>query len=201
MINLRIIAAIIIIAFYFSNSAAQGYTLKGKIKGLDTGWAFIRHRQTEKADSGRILNGIFTITGRASTPEFCSFGLTINGVKDYYLSLFLKSGSFTMQADKDSLNDISILFTGSGVEKEFQQFQRRVSRCQALNYPEPKAGMALEKIARQYALQHPGSCVSAFALVSYENDPAKLARMYKTLAPQIQGSWFGLQIKAKLTAH
>jgi hypothetical protein len=190
-----------IIICYCNNSFAQRYTLNGKIKGVDTGWAFIRHRQTGKTDSGRIQNGSFTIAGAATNPEFCSFGLTINGVKDYYLSLFLQSGRFGMRAAKDSLNDISILFTGSRVEKEFQQFKRRVARINAFHYPSAKTGAELEKLARQYALKHPGSFVSAFALISYENDLPQLTRLYKGLSSAIQRSYFGGQIYRKLKGH
>jgi len=191
----------IIIVFYCSNSFAQRYTLNGKIKGADTGWAFIRHRQTGKTDSGRIQNGNFTITGTAASPEFCSFGLTINGIKDYYLSLFLQSGRFGMRAAKDSLNDVSILFTGSVMEKEFQQFQRKVARINAFHYPSAKTDAELEKLARRYALKHPDSFVSAFALISYENALRQLARLYKGLLPEIKRSYFGRQIKGKLKGH
>ena len=197
---LRTVSAIIIV-FYCSNSFAQHYTLNGKIKGVDTGWAFIRHRQTGKTDSGRIQSDNFTIMGAATAPEFCSFGLTINGVKDYYLSLFLQSGRFGMRAAKDSLNDVSILFTGSTVEKEFQQFQREVARINAFHYPSVKAGAELEKLARRYSLKHPGSFVSAFALISYENALPQLARLYKGLSPKIQQSYFGRQINGKLNGH
>ena len=194
---LRTVFAIIIV-FYCSNSFAQCYTLNGKIKGVDTGWAFIRHRQTGKTDSGRIQNSSFTITGTATTPEFCSFGLTINSVKDYYLSLFLQTGRFAMRAAKDSLSDVSISFTGSVVEKEFQQFQRKVARVNASHYPSAKADAELEKLARWYAIKHPGSFVSAFALISYENALPQLARLYKGLSPAIQRSYFGRQINGKL---
>ncbi len=194
---LRTVSTIIIV-FYCSNSFAQRYTLHGKIKGVNIGWAFIRHRQTGKTDSGSIQNGNFTITGTATTPEFCSFGLTINGVKDYYLSLFLQSGRFGMRAAKDSLNDISILFTGSAVEKEFQQFQRKVARINGFHYPSAKTDAELEKLARRYALTHRGSYVSAFALISYENELPQLARLYKGLSPGIKQSYFGRQINEKL---
>ena len=193
--------SVIIIVFYCSNAFAQRYTLNGKIKGVDTGWAYIRHRQTGKTDSGRIQNGSFTIAGAATNPEFCSFGLTINGVKDYYLSLFLQSGRFGMRAAKDSLNDISILFTGSMVEKEFQQFQRKVARINTFHYPSAKASAELEKLVRRYTLKHPGSFVSAFALISYENDLSELATLYKGLSPEIQRSYFGGQIYRKLKGH
>lgn len=187
--------------FCFGNSFAQGYVLKGKITGINDGWAFVRHRQKEKTDSARIHNGNFWITGTAILPEFCSFGLTIDGIKDYYLSFFIERGNFRMMANKDSLNDISILFTGCEAEKEFQQFQMRVHQIDQQHYPQTKANAELEKLTRGYALRHPGSYISAFALISYETDPAALSRLYGQLTPEIQRSYFGQQIRDHIRPH
>ena len=84
MVILRIILTFLV-AVPFSNAFAQGYTLNGKIVGVDNGWAYVRHRQTGQVDSGLVLNGNFTISGSVKRPEFCSFGLSVNGIKDYYL--------------------------------------------------------------------------------------------------------------------
>jgi Domain of unknown function (DUF4369) len=200
MIILRVIA-IFLLAFLFSNLFAQGYTLNGKITGVDKGWAFVRHRQTGQVDSCRILNGNFTFSGTATTPEFCSFGLSANGVKDYYFSFFLENGDFTMRANKEALNDISISFTGSEVEKEFRHFQRQVDRINKRHYSEVRAGAELEKLTRVYTLKHPKSYVSAFVLISYENDLHELSRLYGRLAPEIQRSYYGKLIKEKIRHH
>ncbi len=176
---------------------AQGYTIHGKIKGVDDGWVFVRHRQTGKADSGRIIKGSFTVSGPMDVPEFCNFGFSANGVKDYYLGFFLQRGSFTMKADKKALNDVGITFRGSAVETAFQQFQRKVNYIQGHYYPE-SVNPRLEQLAANYALSHPQSYISAFALDSYEDDLHKLSRLYHRLAPQVQRSYYGKLIQDKL---
>jgi hypothetical protein len=176
---------------------AQGYTINGKIKGVDDGWVFVRHRQTGKADSGRIIKGSFTVSGPMTVPEFCNFGFSANGVKDYYLGFFLERGNFTIKADKKALNDIGIVFRGSAVETAFQQFQRKVSYIQGHYYPE-SVNPRLEQLAANYALSHPQSYISAFALDSYEDDLHKLSRLYRRLASKVQQSYYGKLIHDKL---
>lgn len=176
------------------HSYAQHYLVHGQVKGIGDGWAFLRHRQTGEIDSSRMQGGRFTFSGNISAPEFCTFGFSVNGVKDYFLSFFLEKGEFNMSVSKDSLNDTGIVFTGSKVEKEFQEFQRQVKRINDLHYPSSKADTALSLQAKRFALKHPGSYVSAFALNSYETSLAELTRLYAQLAPEIQRSYYGLLI-------
>lgn len=190
-----------LMVFYCCPSFAQGYKLQGKIKGVGDGWAFVRHRQTGQIDSCHIQAGHFSLSGPLTTPEFCTFGFSVNGIKDYYLSFFLEKGEFNMTASKDSLNDTSIGFTGSQVENEFQDFQRQVSLVNQRNYPPATAETELAQLAGTYALKHPGSYVSAFALDSYENNLAELSRLYNRLSSEIQGSYYGQLINNKINHH
>jgi len=176
---------------------AHGYKLKGKIKGVDDGWAFVRHRQTGKTDSGRIIKGNFTITGPINDPEFCDFGFSANGIKDYYLGFFLEPGSFNIRLDQKALNDVDIGFIGSAVETAFQQYQRHVKYIQGHYYPE-SVPFRIEDYSANYVIKHPGSYISAFALISYEDNPSKLARLYRRLALQVQRSYYGRLIRDKL---
>jgi hypothetical protein len=194
----RVIPALLLL-FIVESAFAQGYTLNGKFKGVDTGWVFVRHRQTGKTDSGRIVKGHFRVAGIVTDPEFCNFGFSANRVKDYYLGFFLERGSFVMKVDKNALNDIGIVFTGSRVETAFQQFQRQVGYIQGHYYPE-SVNPRLERFAASYALKHPQSYISAFGLISYEDDLSKLSRLYHRLRPQIQRSYYGRLIHDKL-AH
>jgi hypothetical protein len=184
--------------FGFTSLFARQYTLHGKIKGVEDGWAFVRHRQTGQTDSGKIVKGIFTISGAATAPEFCNFGFSANGVKDYYLGFFLERGVFSMTADKAALNDVSIIFGGSRVEKAFQQFQRAINYINRHYYPE-SVNLRLEVLSEHYAMKHPQSYISAFALDSYENDPLKLSKLYHRLSPKIQRSYYGRLIQDKMT--
>jgi hypothetical protein len=168
------------------------------VLGVDSGRAFIRHRQTGKTDSVEIRDGNFTISGTVNGPEFCSFGLTINGMKDYYFSLFLEGGKVSMSADKDALNDTAIQISGGVVEKEFQRFQKQVSSINQKHYPQPRADAALEQLAHHYAQNHPDSYITAFAMASYENNLHRLTVGFKRLPPAVQRSYFGEMINNKL---
>jgi len=198
MLIVRIAIIFLLLLLPFSNLFAQTYTVTGKVNGAGDGWAYIRHRQTEKTDSGKMINGAFIISGAISTPEFCSFGLTQNGMKDYYLSFFLEKGRFIMHADKDSLNDISITLKGGKVEKYFQQFQKQIDSVNRLRYSQGKTEAAIAQKADAFALKHPESYVSALALLSYENDLSRLSKAYAGLAVEIRRSYYGKLIKAKL---
>jgi len=189
---------ILLMAFACGNSLVQGYTLNGEIRGVDNGWLFIRHRQTGQIDSCRIEHGQFKVSGVVNQPEFCSLGLSVNGLKDYYLSMFIENGAFHVRLDKDSLNDISILYTGSVVEREFQEFQRQVSDINRQHYDAVEANKQLEQTAADFSLKHPKSYVSAFALNSYVHDVLKLAQFYALLDAKVQGSYFGVKVKERL---
>jgi hypothetical protein len=102
-----------LLVLIFNDAFSQGYTLKGVLKGVNSGWAFARHRQTGQTDSARIVNGHFRLTGKVTDAEFCNFGYSANGVKDYYLGFFLEPGTFNIRLDKKALNDVDIVFTGS----------------------------------------------------------------------------------------
>ncbi len=71
------------------------YTLTGEITGIDSGWAYLRHRQSDQAnniDSARIDRGRFVFTGHAPTPEFCNLGVSRNGNKEFAFGLFIRTG-------------------------------------------------------------------------------------------------------------
>lgn len=180
---------------------AQGYTLKGHIKGVDTGWAYIRHRQRPCTDSGKIVSGNFIITGKVVNPEFCSFGLSIKGIKDYYLGLFLEPRNLTLSVDTASLNDIGIHMAGSNVELQFQQFQAMVADANKLHLTEREITENLEHISSRYALEHRGSYISAFAIFSYEKNIDKLLKLFNALSPAVRRSYFGQKIVQNLNSQ
>jgi hypothetical protein len=109
-----------------ATTADSTYTLTGKIKGFDTGWIFLAHRETpdRKTDSVRIINGQFVFTGKAVAPEFCNIGALREGKKDFYFGFFLQNGILAFNGDKDSLTDVAVRITGSPTEDEFKNFQQ-----------------------------------------------------------------------------
>jgi hypothetical protein len=187
--------------FAVTRCVAQSYTIRGHIKGVDTGWAYIRHRQQTGTDSGKIVSGNFIITGKVGNPEFCAFGLSINRRKDYYLGLFLESGNLTFRVDTDSLNDIGIIVKGSSVELQFQQFQAMVAGVNKLHLTESALMEKLEQISSKYALEHRSSYISAFAIFWYEKNLDKLSKLFIYLTPNVRKSYFGQKIAENLNSR
>jgi thiol-disulfide isomerase/thioredoxin len=203
------------------------YTLTGKIDGVDTGWAFLRHRQSEgsNVDSTRIENGQFVFTGRATEPEFCNFGLLEKGAKEFHFGMFIQNGKLNLIAKKDSLSDAQVQFTGSPTEEQFQRFQKSQSPFdsadQATNnlYLSAKSkhdqrGMdSLIKVfqlldrrqkqsVKDFAKANPSSYVSAFEVYSdfsYNPDVAELDSLYQGLDSGVRTSYFGKKIKEVLS--
>jgi hypothetical protein len=90
--------------------------------------------------------------------------------------------------NKDPLNDISIHTKGSIIERQFQEFQAMVAAANGLNLGEAALVAKLEQVAREYALEHNNSCISAFALFWYEKNCDKLPKLFGSLSPSVRNS-------------
>jgi peroxiredoxin len=202
------------------------FTLTGKIVGFDTGWIYLKHRQSpdNSVDSARINNGQFVFTGKATIPEFCNIGALRQGKKDYYFGFFLQNGVQTLRANKDSLSDAAVVIDGSSVAKEFRNFQISEKFIDSTEkhldaaYEETKSknnktemaniikqyedlNERQKQIAESYAKQHPSSYISAFEIYSnffFNPDPGKLDSIYKRLDSAIEYSYYGKKIKKVL---
>src|SRR5450432_3516598 len=73
------------------NENSLPYRLSGKIKGIDSGWIYVKHRQMMRIDSAEIKGGEFTITGESGTPEFCNIGTGSRGKREFYFGFFLQA--------------------------------------------------------------------------------------------------------------
>jgi hypothetical protein len=201
------------------------YLLTGKIKGIHSGWIYIKHRQSSvsRVDSARVENEMFSIKGLAGAPEFCNMGFQTEGKKDYFFGFFLESGQMTMTADRDSLDDSSVKFTGSPTQNEFKEFQQSARPIDSASYQlqitldkidpmnsvkKDSINAALQKLEnkrkeliRHFAETHPHSYVAAFEVYSYysgEKDLVQAKQIYDSLDEQIQQSYFGKLIKTRL---
>src|SRR5580692_1545430 len=81
------------------------YTLRGRIEGLDSGWVYLLHRESEprKTDSAPVQKGQFMFTGKADTPELCFLGVMEGGEVAYKKAVFLQNGTLTVAGKKNSL--------------------------------------------------------------------------------------------------
>ncbi|MDP4147831.1 MAG: TlpA disulfide reductase family protein [Bacteroidota bacterium] len=199
------------------------YTLSGKIDGVDTGWAYLRHRQLEGStiDSARIEKGMFVFTGRAPEPEFCNFGILEKGDKEFHFGFFLQNGKLELTANTDSLSDAHVRFSGSPTEDEFQRFQKSQepidSADRAINdlYVAAKSkrdqrrmdslikvfqllDLRQKQSVKDFAKANPSSYVTAFEVYSnfsYNADAAELDSLYHGMDSGVRASYFGRKVK------
>ncbi|HXD76980.1 MAG TPA: TlpA disulfide reductase family protein [Puia sp.] len=203
---------------------SAGYTLTGTIKGLETGWVFLYHPADEPTDSAAISHGRFRLNGKAIQPEFCHLVFkTVRGGNIYSMGFFLQPGDITVSGDKNSL--AALQFTGAPVQDEYAKFLQQESRLvdwnnlnaafKAADERKDKAktdslrkrALVMEdeqkQFAGQYAADHPGSYVAVEEVLeyfSYNPNADTLQRIYNGLAPAIQSSHMGKELKKILDA-
>ena len=208
-----------------SSVTDSAYTFSGKIKGVDSGWVYIAHRQSEmrNTDSVMIKNGTFFFSGKAVAPEFCNLGISGNGKKEFYFGFFLQSGTLALTGNKDSLNDSAVIISGSPVQDEFKLFQKMAKPIDSTDYQLQLAYATAnaaydkskidsinnlfrgsekkrQKLIKDYAAEHPSSYVAVFEVYSYFSekwDLLQLKSMYNSMTPEIRESYFGKKIKEK----
>jgi len=203
------------------SSKDSSYSITGKIEGLDSGWVYLLHRQSdsETPDSARITNGSFTFSGNSSAPEYCLLGIPNNGQRQFRLSFFVEAGHLTITGKKDSLSDAVI--TGSATQDELKRFlashKPLDEESENLNKlyktmqekKDKRATDSLEKVfdvfekkeqdfVKTYAQQHPASYIGAFQVYvnfSYNPDAGQLDTIYAALDPKVQDSYYGKKIR------
>jgi hypothetical protein len=200
------------------NVSNDAYSLSGNIKGIDTGWLYIKHRQTGKIDSAIIENGEFMITGKAETPEFCNIGAGSLGNRDFYFGFFLAARNMTLKANKDSLFDAAIDIQGYSVQDEFKQFQKQMRPIDvvsnevwaaektplnqdSLDLKQRELDKKRKEIIWNYALENPNSYITAFEASSYfteKEDLQKLKSIFDKMSPELQKWYYSQKIKRHL---
>jgi hypothetical protein len=176
------------------NVSSTHYFLTGSIKGFDSGWIYVKHRQTGKIDSAIIKNGSFTVTGKTETPEFCNFGSGGSGNRDFYFGFFLAACKMIIKANKDSLFDAAIDIEGYSVQNEFKQFQKQMRPIDvlsnkiwstektlltqdSLDLKQKELDKKRKEIIWNYAVQHPNSYITAFEASSYFTEKENLQKL------------------------
>ena len=100
----------------------SSYTVKGHIKGLDSGQVFLFNAQNTagKPDSAKLDKGNFEFKGYASEPQFAVFGIVGMNETQRPLFLFLEPGTVTIEASADSLGKGKVY--GGTSQKELEKF-------------------------------------------------------------------------------
>jgi hypothetical protein len=200
------------------NIGSMDYTLTGNIKGIDTGWIYIKHRQTGQIDSAHIDNGSFILKGYTETPEFCNIGTGNNGKRDFHFGFFLTACNMKLNANKDSLFDAAIDIEGYTVQEEFKQFQKQMRPIDVLSNeiwatektPNNQDSLDIrikeldkkrKEIIWNYTIQNPNSYITAFEASSYfteKEDLQKLESIFNKMNSALQKWYYSQKIKKYL---
>ena len=200
------------------------YAIIGKITGLDSGWIFLSHDESQdRVDSARIDRGYFTFAGSTDTAESCSLKIEHAGKTSYPGNFFLDKGKTAMliYIDSPKLNKIN----GTPAQDEYNSFNQGLSEAvdarfavlekafgEARTRSDKSAMDTIEKkmeavdsvqkgIVERYAAEHPASLLSAYEVYnnfSYNPDPSSLGKMYNGLDPLVKSSYFGRKLDTTL---
>jgi peroxiredoxin len=205
-------------------TGAATYTIHGNIAGLDGGWVYVFHHAGGPTDSTAIHHGQFELTGQVEGTEFCHLAFkTAHGGNLNSIGFFLQAGDIGVTGNKDSLDEIR--FTGDPVQDEYAQYQhmemsqvdwngwnaaykaaenkRDKVKADSLVREAQKLEQRQKEIAQQYAAAHPASYIAVEEILnyfSYNPDADTLQHLYNGLAPQIQSSYMGKELKTILDA-
>ncbi len=109
-----------------SKMVQSGFTVNGKITGLDSGKVILQkyvEGKWKKLDSTQLKKGTFTFKGKADNPEMLY--LSFPG-KKHPLGFFSENTLITIEAQADSLTDAKI--SGSKINNEYQAFKDSTDR-------------------------------------------------------------------------
>ena|ERR1700722_7410933 len=169
------------------------YTMRGDVAGLDTGWVILYHPGDGPTDSAAISHGRFELTGVVDEVQFCHLAFRkVNGSNLYSTTFFLEPGIIPATGSKDALASLS--FTGAPVQDEYRRFLHDLPASQPI---------LQAAFVEQYAANHPTSYVAVEQVLeyfSYNPNADTLQHIYNGLAPQIQSSYLGRELKQILDA-
>jgi peroxiredoxin len=169
------------------------YTMQGNVTGLETGWVFMYHHSDGPTDSAAVRHGRFELTGKVTETEFCHLVFKkVSGDNLYSMGFFLQPGMISATGNKNSLG--SMAFTGAPIQDEYEKLL-----LNEMKLPENARPPFIE----HYAAAHPASYVAVEEVLeyfSYNPDADTLQHIYYGLAPEIQSSYMGKELKQILDA-
>jgi peroxiredoxin len=200
------------------------YTLHGTVTGLETGWVFMYHHSDGPTDSATIRQGSFELHGAVSGVEFCHLVFkTVSGNNLHSIGFFLQAGSIEATGTRAALG--ALAFTGAPVQDEYRQYLAGESRVidwdgwnTAYKTAQARKNKAAidslqagattmerrqQEFAERYAADHPASYVAVEELLnyfSYNPNADTLQHLFNGLAPVIQSSYLGKELKGILDA-
>jgi peroxiredoxin len=200
------------------------YIMHGSVTGMETGWVFMFHRSGAPTDSAAIIHGRFELTGLAGGTEFCHLVFkTASGNNLNSMGFFVTPGIIEATGKKEALGEIA--FAGAPVQDEYMAYlrqemehidwnswnaeyktagtKRNKPKLDSLKVQATEMENRQQDFAKQYAAAHPASFVAVEELLnyfSYNPNADTLQHIYNGLAPVIQSSYLGKELKAILDA-
>lgn len=203
---------------HLENGVKADYKLTGEIKGIDTGWIYIKHRQTRKIDSAVVKNGRFTVIGKTETPEYCNIGSGSSGRRIFYCNFFLAARKMTIKATKEGLFDCAIEIKGYPVQDEFRKLQKQIRTIDVISHEIwattktilNKDSLELKQkdleqkrkdLIWNYAVRNPNSYVAALEASVYFaeiEDLQKLKIIFNKMNPALKKWYYAQKIERHL---
>jgi peroxiredoxin len=214
--TISIVTAILLITA--GTSFGQGFTLKGKINGMESGKVTLQERGGEKYEAG-LEKGEFTIKGKVNQPNLHT--LRIEGASGM-AQLFIENSNMKVVADKNNLRDASL--TGSKTHDVFNKYlainaelskkysplneafaeARKNNDQEEMKKLEEKFEVARDEqteLIINFVKENNKSIASAFILASVANnidDPAKLETAVNSLDNSLSGNDLVKTLKDKV---
>ncbi len=196
------------------------YSIKGIIKGMDSGWVMIDFMKGDKygTDSAKVEKGAFVLTGSTGYPQDAYLRIKDDPNPDNGGDFFLEDADITFSAFKDSLSNAMV--TGSITNEEYRKYKDQMKpfteRMNALNSAYEMANKANNKKAldslgkiydqtdsertiavKKYITAHPASYIAAseiMALYSYNPRVSEFDSAYTRLDRSVKESAIGNMI-------
>jgi peroxiredoxin len=207
------------------NTNPGGFIIEGTVKGMDTGWIYFGHNDSNGfvSDSAHIKGGQFTFTGKVSeSAEFFLWLKLVNGKMVDPFDFFVEDTLMQMNVNKDSL--VATGVTGSNVENLYLQYKQalkpvtdeRKALSKAYNVADAKndqhAMDSLDVVSMKseekfheaivdYVSKNPSSVIGAWSVrgnLLYNEQLKNLQKFYSEFTPAVQQSKYGKAIKKEI---
>lgn len=200
-------------------SAKDQYSIKGSIKGVETGKVYLQKLvdgQPQSVDTANVVGGNFTFKGKMEMPDIRFLRLN---EQDYLAQFFLDNASITITANKDSLRSTKI--TGSPthdvfkiyiaemekLSNEVKTLQDKYQNAMSMNNTDVAEKAKIDYQAmidnnkvytKNFVKEHSNSVVSAYITLfqlANQIDGTELDSITSKFAPEISKSEYVVKLK------
>lgn len=198
------------------NTLAKGkLTIEGELKGMDSGYVEFLFPVADSSftDSVEVKDGKFTFS--TDIPEPVNMLMRVSGTRGEELSFFADPGKMTIKGSRDSVYASvvtggktqvaykagedslrAIMGGGEALYMQYMQAQSKQDMAEMQRIENEFNNLQKRAIdfAKAHAIKNRSNVVAAYYSLMYMNEPGKeeeLQKMYDTLSPAVQKSYFG----------